>query len=172
MQDLGGTHKIQKLVRTIARIIRESGEDWVSWRRVAREQEGSEAFDVELSALAEHPAYRHYFHTYRNRVKLSEAGWDMVNKPLEEPPLPFAESIAEAVINYASKLRPLFVNVERIVAIARASHHFVYAVQVSSTDTAIPSETPITFYPKAGSAFYGSRFSGKIVGQEAEVSLH
>ena len=169
MQSLDDNDAIQKLIQTVARLLRERQVDRISWKIVAKQQEGSEEYADDLNLLAEQPNFRGYFVFSRKKVKLSEEGLRLVGD-LPKKPASFMQQIGSAVINYARTLWPLRLEIDDIATIAPAGNRIVHAVLVSSTDNVIASETPVDLCPTDKSSFYGSKFHGKIVGRESDGS--
>ncbi|MGH7493336.1 MAG: AAA domain-containing protein [bacterium] len=156
--------EIQKLVLTIKKLMPVSRGGWVSWRNVAKEQEGSdsEEFVIKLSALAKLPEWTHLFATKDKVVKLSEKGIIFANAQQIEN-LTELQQIADAVRQYASRLERIKLKVEHITKVARVGNKFVQAVYVDLAEEIVPSETPVEFRPQGGGITHG-----KIVGQDPD----
>lgn len=156
---------IRKLVLTVKNLMPHCRNGWVSWRKVAKEQEGSEEFDVKLSALAQLDEWKHLFAVANNGrvVKLSEDGIRFAQaQQIEE--LTEVQQIADGVRRYAARLDRIRLNVEHISSVAHVGRKFVQAVYVDLVEEIIPSETPVEFRPHDG----GSLTHGKVVGQEPD----
>lgn len=162
MADFDLDAEVQRLVRTIAKLMRTAPGGWVSWRKVSKEQEGAEEFAERLSALAGLPSYARYFVFFRNKVKLTEEGLRLAQKP--PPKLSRIEEIANAVREYASTLDRLRLRVVNVSTVARSNGRFIQAVEVELDESFFHSETPVDLCPLNG----GSITHGRVVGQEAD----
>src|SRR3990172_1480119 len=109
---------IRKLLRTIAKLMREAPGEWFSWWRVSREQEGTKEFAEYLEALSLLPEWSDCFARAGKRVKLTEKGIRRADS-LADPRLPTTQVIASAVREYAKTLRRLPLNVLGIATVAR-----------------------------------------------------
>lgn len=157
---------IRKLLRTIAKLMREAPGEWFSSRRVSREQEGTEEFAEYLEELSLLPEWRDCFARAGKRVKLTEKGIRRADG-LSEPRLSMTQAIASAVREYAKTLRRLPLNVIGIATVARSAKQFIQAVRVEIDESLIPSETPIDFRP----THRGAITRGRVVGQEHDGGI-
>lgn len=161
--------KIHQLAWTIRNLSQRTGKDWVSWRQVAKEQEGSEELEVELSCLAFLPEAVGLFSVTNDGrfVKLTEKGLQLAAKPPQRQDSQ-VQMIALAVKKYASSLKPQTLNVERLITIARTGKKYVQAVYVNLEDNVIPPETPVRFISRGGKVLPSN---GRIVGQEPDGNI-
>lgn len=156
-----------QLIHTIHQLMRQAPDGWVSWRKAAKEQEGSEEWAEALSAAAQLPQNRGYFIFANNGrvVKLSEKGLTLVQTTTityaTEP-----ERIAQTVKQYASRLQQQRLTVMGIARVACVGHRYVQAVQVNLGDGIVPADSPVTFRSRAE----GTMVHGRVVGQEADGS--
>lgn len=153
---------IQKVTRVIFRLMRMSKAGWVYWDQVAREVTGSTVDAPRLSGLASLPEAQHLFATKDNAVKLTLAGIEYAKSLPPDSPT-FLGVIADAVIQYASRLKPIVLNVNAVSTVAPAGSKVVQAVHVDLTDEILPSETPVRMCPQNARQTHG-----KIVGQEPD----
>lgn len=156
------TSKISCLVLTIKRLMPSYLDGWVKWRKVAKEIDGTEDSEPIWSGLAQLETYADLFAISRNAVKLSEAGILYADNLLPEE-LSEVQLIANGVRQYASRLNPIWLPIEGISKIAQVGTKYVHAVYVNIDDNAIPSETPVEFFPDGGGPTHG-----KVVGQEPD----
>src|SRR5437867_1163506 len=96
--DFGSERKIRELVLAIRKLMRSN--QWVSWRKLAKELEGSEVFAPILKAQAEMGEWRNLFAFNKEvSVKLTDAGLRFS----DSAPIPTqtqVEKIAQAVKDY------------------------------------------------------------------------
>ncbi|MEW6084205.1 MAG: AAA domain-containing protein [Chloroflexota bacterium] len=155
---------IRKLVATIKKLMPNNTDGWVKWRKVAKEQEGSEEYHVVLSALATLDEWKYLFANNGHVVKLSEDGIKFSNLWQGDNQLSEIYQIANSVKKYASRLERINLKVNNISKVARVGNKYVQAVYLDvPEEETISSETPVEFLPNAGSITHG-----KIVGQEPD----
>jgi hypothetical protein len=157
--------EISKLVSAIRSLMIKQPNAWFCWRRVSKEYCGTEEFEAYLSGLASLPEAKRLFRTYRNTVKLSEAGLQFALRSNIRT-LTEIEEVAEAVRHYASRLERIRLRVEGISKVTKVRGKFLQAVSVELVESAIPSETPVEFRPMNGAMVHG-----KVVGQEPDAGL-
>ncbi len=154
--------EIRKVAGTIFGLMKTSTAGWVSWDRVSTAQTGSRVDAPYLCGLASLPQWRHLFATKNTVVKLTQAGIEYVTvAPAPSPTLPGV--IAAAVIQYASRLRPILLRVTSVSTVAPVGSKVVQAVHVDFTDELLPSETPVRMCPQNAGTTHG-----KLVGQEPD----
>ena len=153
---------ICKLVLTIKNLMPQYPNGWVSWRKVAKEQEGSEEFEIKMSAFAQLDEWKHLFANNGKVVKLSGDGMRFARaQQIEE--LPEIEQIADGVKRYAARLNRIRLKVQHISRLTHVGKKFVQAVYVDLIEEIISSESPVEFRPQGGSITHG-----KVVGQEPD----
>jgi hypothetical protein len=113
--------QIRKLVLTIKTLMPGSRGGWVPWRKAAKEQEGSELFEPQLSGLAQLPKWKHLFIATGNVVRLSDEGILFANGQQAES-LTEVQRIADAVRRYAARLDRIWLKVEHISKVARVGN--------------------------------------------------
>lgn len=160
--------EIYQLVETISSLQTKWQREWVSWRQVAKAQEGSDTLADRLSGWAEVPAYSHFFSVASNGrfVGLTPEGRKLRQTALA-PEQTEVQQIAAIIKKYASQLRKLRFEIESIVPIGQSQRRFVHAVRVQLGDALVPNEAPVEVVPKDGGAWV----NGRIVGQDADDGL-
>lgn len=156
--------RIRKLVATIQRLMSSSPDGWVKWRKIAKEQEGSEEYDVVLSGLATLDEWKHLFANHDRVVKLTEDGIKFSKIRQDDNQLSEIDQIVNSVKKYAAKLERIYLKVNNISKVARVGNKYVQAVYLDILEEeVISSETPVEFLPNGG-----SKTRGKVVGQEPD----
>lgn len=162
MNDTNTESHIQRLALTIQKLMPRYPNSWVSWRKVAKEQEGSEEFELTLSAFAQLDEWKHLFIHNGKVVKLSEDGIRFAQAQRFEE-VTETQQIANGVRRYAARLDRIWLKVEHVSRVARVGKKFIQAVYVNLAEDFISSESPVEFRPQGGSVTHG-----KIVGQEPD----
>ena len=157
---------LDELLRTIYMLTREKGEGWVTWKEVARRQEGSDLLATELSGYAQLPEAQGLFVPANSGrlVRLTPEGKRRA-ATAQIAAETETEEVARAVKQYASRLWPQRLNIEYVQPVAKVGGRYVEAVGVNLDDLVIPSDTPVTFRPEDGSSV-----RGRLVGQEVDGS--
>ena len=158
---------IIQLAQTILAI---SKDDWVSWKKVAKRQEGSEQYADMLSGIADLPEAKQYFIQARNGkvVKLTQEGIILAQDTQKQPrALALPQQVADTVKQYASRLAPMHFPISKVFSIGKARRKHVYALEVEVGDALIPKESPITIRLRKE----GTRINGRIVGQSESKNL-
>lgn len=156
--------RIWQLACTIRELQRETGASWISWRTIAKRQEGSEELDFVLQALAELPEAQPFFNIARNGkvVSLTQEGILLAASKLSEEP-PLTNHVAQVVKRYAGRLRNLRFPIKQVQFIGKTQRRYVHAVGVEVGDAILPNQAPVMVMPYDRSA---SRINGRIVGQD------
>jgi very-short-patch-repair endonuclease len=159
--------RIRKLVATIKKLMSSNPDGWVKWRKVAKEQEGSEEYVDFVRGFASLDEWKHLF-AYNDRVvKLTEEGIKFANTRQDENQLSEIDQIVNSVKKYAANLERIYLKVNNISKVARVGNKYVQAVYLDTLEEgAISSETPVEFLP-----YGGSITRGKIVGQEPDAGV-
>lgn len=146
--------EIYQLVETISSLQTKWQREWVSWRQVAKAQEGSDTLADRLSGWAALPAYCHFFSQDSNGrfVGLTPEGRKLRQTALA-PEQTEVQQIATIIKKYASQLRKLRFEIESIVPIGQSQRRFVHAVRVQLGDALVPNEAPVEVVPKDGGAW-------------------
>jgi len=165
-----------QLAHTIASLIGESKKDRVTWRQVAKAQEGSSDYADYLRAVAQHFNRKgpRYFNISRNgrKVKLTQDGINFVATH-KMASLSTTKKVANAVKEYASGLKDKVLRVERVSHVTKVGARHIETVEVEINDSTLNlTEVPVKF--QSGD---GLSVRGKVVGQEPEagrlyVSFH
>ncbi len=155
---------IRKLVATIKKLMPSNPDGWVKWRKVAKEQEGSEEYVDFVRGFASLAKWKHLFADNDHVVKLTEDGIKFANTRQDENQLSEIDQIVNSVKKYAAKLERIYLKVNNISKVARVGNKYVQAIYLDVLEEeAISSETPVEFQP-----YGGSITRGKIVGQEPD----
>jgi len=159
---------VRRIIQTIATLQRTTQRDWLSWREVAKYQEGTEELATVLSGYASLPEAAAYFSQTANgkSVCLTPAG-HAVLRLTDETPLSEPQRVANAVKAYARQVRKLRFNILGVLAIGKAQRRIVHAVQIELGDALLPNDAPTTLISKE----WGTRVSGRIVSQDADEGL-
>ncbi|MCB8975827.1 MAG: AAA family ATPase [Ardenticatenaceae bacterium] len=159
---------IYQLIKTISMLQTKWQKDRVSWRQVAKAQEGSEELAANLSGWAALPAYSYFFSQDRNSrfVGLTAQGRALL-QTAQNPVHTETQQIGAVIKKYASQLRNLHFEIESINPIGKSQRRIVHAVQVQLGDALVPNEAPVEIVPKEGGAWV----NGRIVGQDADDGL-
>lgn len=134
---------------------------------MATELDGTTANVAFWMGLAHLPQWSSLFVITPHVVRLSPDGVQFAEALQPQPqPLTEVQQIADAIIQYAGRLRPISLSIERVSYVAQVGRKFVHAVQVELVEEIISSETPVTFQRNGGGAT-----SGKVVGQEPDAGI-
>jgi len=161
-------NQIRRLIQTIDTVQKARQEDWIPWKAVAKYQEGSEELAPVLSGLAALPEAALYFRLSRDSrfVSLTAAAQTLLWKselPAESDP----EKIARAVKAYARQLTRLRFKVSSITFVGKTERRTIHAVNLELGDAVIPNDAPVMIV----STEWGTRASGRIVGQDADKGV-
>jgi hypothetical protein len=152
------------LIRAVGKLAHKSRNGWVTWKRVAKNLEGSEEFSYQEKALADLPEMQKYFMKNEKVVKLGPLGWELYRQlsTMQLHQESVTAQIARSVKEYASNLKPLSYKVYAVAKGAHVGQRIVQALSVDSEET-FATDTPVTYRSENG-----WETNGKVVGQEPD----
>lgn len=159
--------KTLDFLETINVLAKRYQQEWITLRKIAKEMEGSEAYEPVISGYADIAKEKGWIAISSNQklVMLMEAGRKiLLTTPSENLEIGETQKIANAVKKYAARLDRQILRVEQVMTVARASGKFVQALLINLDENNILPETPVEFCPQDGS----SRTTGRIVAQDED----
>lgn len=144
--------------------------EWVSARRVAKRMAGTEEYADLVTAYAQLPEAHGLVAVTANgaMLRLTEKGlllitqqatWTQIGTRVDSQ----MEQIAQAVTDYASRLKRLWLEVSQVTTVARADKRYVHAVDAMLQDEIVATDTPVTLHRQDA-----SMIRGRVVGQEPD----
>lgn len=157
---------IEDLILALKLLMPTSQAGWITLNQLSNKIYGTTSpqhTDI-LLATIQLPQNASYFAITQNnkKVKLSQLGLEHLGKIVTKE-LTLTQKIANSIRSYASKLRPLTLNVEKVTSINKVDNKYIHALFVQIEDNSIAPETPVTFI----SQNFGQKY-GFIVGQEPD----
>ncbi|MBM3331609.1 hypothetical protein FJY68_07115 [candidate division WOR-3 bacterium] len=157
--------EVDRLIRAVGRVQERTQRPWALWTVVARELYGSTQYEASAQATADLPQARQYFGRSDQHVTLSSLGAQVYQEVRHaQPQLPQTAVIANAVRDYAAKLRQESYLVDTIEKGGRVGRRVVQALRVQSAEgETFTTDTPVTYVSAVGVST-----RGKVVGHDPD----